>query len=348
MDSPSRAIMLALQRLTSGSSRSNGIWAGGGAAAASSGRGGSSGRQLQLSSIGSSVGAVTRSSSLIRLSVCQTLTKPLNKSSRSSSAADLQEVDSAAAAVGGSSGGGAVSAASASGPRDSGTRKGLRPSISDSNLQAIALAASAAAGQVSGTGSYSLGQPPVARHRRAHSSSSTGAIAGGDTIVSGAVLNATVAADSPLHAAGCSSTGVYAGAGSGGGVDSSGGGALLAPAAATATSVVNKAAIISFKKVEVLVGTLDLNTDQVCLAGACLFLCVACVFLRMPDHIAWLRYALQPVAACQGLHQRVDSHPSHNCSLVCSSEASHIRSKHYCAQAPMACPLSQIVCSKAS
>jgi hypothetical protein len=170
--------------------------------------------------------------------------------------------------VGGSSGGGAAAAAAAngSGPGDGGARKGLRPSISDSNLQAIAYVASAAAaGQVSGSGSYSLGRPPVARHRRAHSSSSTGAIAGGDTIVSGAVLNAAVAADSPLHTAGYSSSmGGYAGGGSGGGMDSSGGGMGLAPAAASAASVVNKAAIISFKKVEVLVGTLDLNTDQVC------------------------------------------------------------------------------------
>lgn len=244
MDSPSRAIMLALQRLSSGSSRSNGIWAGGGAAvAARRGPRGSRGRQLQLSSVGSSVGAVTRSSPLIRLSVCQTLTKPLTKSSKSLTG-EVEE-------------GGSVSSVGGTGTTAGAGAQGvLRLSSSDSNVQR-------AAGTADGSGPSSK-RPPLARHRRAHSSSSTGAVAGGDTLVSGA-LTAALAAEARSSASTSSGGGsnaetVREGLSSSGG---GGGGGTISLAAPAAASAVNKAAIISFRKIELLVGTLDLNTDQV-------------------------------------------------------------------------------------
>lgn len=272
MDSPSRALTLSLQRLTSSSSRSNGIWAGGGAAAGASSRSGSAAGR-QLSSISSSVGAVTRSSPLLRLSLCQTLMKPLNKSSRSSSSSDLETAGAAADGAGCGSGG--------MGGTDSTVGAALRPrgihtSNSDGNLQAAALLSqggvpSAAGGAPNGPQSL-LGRPPIARHRRAHSSSSTGAVAGGDTIVSGAAWQGASNAGDALYATGSTSSGGHAfgsnpgtdgdgAAGSGGGGGGSGG--TLVPAGPAAASAVNKAAIISFKKVELLVGTLDLNTDQV-------------------------------------------------------------------------------------
>jgi hypothetical protein len=258
MDGPGRTMMAALQRLEAGSSRSNGIWAGasGGGGASGSGNDGASssrggggaggGRQLQLTHVGSSVGAVTRSSPLIRLSLCQTLTKPLSRSRLHSAGSESPEGAS------GSSGGGAAAGGSLA---RAGTTKALLSnagSSSDGNLYGTAAAAAAPGGSAGG-----LPRPPVARHRRAHSSSSTGAVTGGDTLVSGLMgvpydPLVTVASSSYASAAGSSGGGGVPGAGAGAGV------ALGAP-----LSVVNKAAIISFRKVELLVGTLDLNTDQV-------------------------------------------------------------------------------------
>jgi hypothetical protein len=275
MDSPSRGMMLALQRLLSGSGRGNGIWGvnsgtHGGAGASSSrlggGAGGSGSRhQLQLSSIGSSVGAVTRSSPLIRLSVCQTLTKPLTRSRLHSSGSEVP----AAGSVQGSGGGGARAGGSVQQPVTTfggSSRAGCSSMRAGTQLRPLLSAGGSGSGS-DGNLCAGGGGPPVApRHRRAHSSSSsTGAIAGGDTLVSGMLL--------PQGTSGsCSSAaGSLPGVASGAVSSSGGAGGALVPAgaagvAAGPASAVNKAAIISFRKVELLVGTLDLNTDQ---ARAC-------------------------------------------------------------------------------
>jgi type II secretory pathway component GspD/PulD (secretin) len=101
----------------------------------------------------------------------------------------------------------------------------------------------------------------------------------GDTIVSGAVLHSQAGGDLlqvnqqySISSGGSYGSSGSAGAGAAGAqaadrfsssAGGGGGGGALVPAGSSAASVVNKAAIIAFKKVEVLVGTLDLNTDQV-------------------------------------------------------------------------------------
>lgn len=188
MDSPAQAVTLAVARSASNSSSRRGPAALGAAA---------SSRQLQLASP-SSGNAAQRKVPLIRLSVCQTLTKPIAGTDGDGAAGDTQ-----AAAVSRKSTG--VSAASED------HANGAAPAAAEAGTSAAAGAAAATAGS---------------------------------------------GPSSSLVAAG--RTGAAGGSSSGGSSNS-----LVTAGVAGSKSAVNKAAIMSFRKVEVLMGALDLKTDQV-------------------------------------------------------------------------------------
>jgi hypothetical protein len=184
MDGPGQALGLALTRSANNCSRRGGVPVAIAAAASS--------RQLQLTGVNSNSSSVPRKVPLIRLSLCQTLTRPI------------------------------------AGP-DSGSPTAAAPAAAASEQASSSQAAAAGGGGA------------VSKGTGAEAAASTSKAAGQSSAAVAAVASERTAA---------------AAGGSGGGSSSQ--------------SAVSKAAIMSFRKVEVLVGAMDLKTDQV---GAALRFC---------------------------------------------------------------------------